>query len=1839
MDFSSLDLLASTALRDNSPTHTDSTNTPSEPHHPQNNHHDSVENDEDDDEADGYRDSVKETDSTSDGEDLTQKEMGSVKCGKHKKNSAKPMSIFVRDGKCVAKHLATDTACHKETGSEMTGDSNRTGPHKVNSTEQEGDSNPQNITVLCNMAPKSPTQTVDREVNPGSTNLPVCNGVSSSDLQTHTKTMDESAPQETLGERCATADLLVVSPKSESSHDPLVISCTKPAQDSGRVTERNCDGASAQSSSDSSPTPVVACEAGEKDSGGQHQEKQVDRKCLHTEAGSGQCNWDSPSSVLHSVPDTQSSEVKSPVEKGKDIDSTPPAGKNLVSKVPDTAVESRTFSNCDVSCSQTEVKADEENSPCTKNSLDQNTGSSGNKDSQPPTDADNSQVKNILSPPPPPPRIQTLDFSVALLDHTYCFRSKVRLLENTDDSGDAFESADENVSADEIERRPRSLSVDSMYLQYNVAGLPSQQEALTQNDKLGLLSPTLSVDSISNDSSLSEHSTTAGGQCYSILVGSPNPKGTRARQNHPSADSPSCEKSGEGVCRTGTSVLGADANSSVVDTNTVMAVGPKCGKFRIGTFGSFSNYSHLELEKDNKKSKVKNGLSTDPVIKPFSSPAVASPGSPFPLLQSPGLEWDRSDAGSEAPDDLDSSTTEDKFLSSSHDSEAFGTTVSQVWRHPVFHDHDYCSKEVSEEYLGKPVAPTPQLKSGKRKYVKKKDRQDYEEEKLKKGKYLKRELLKQDNRFNLGAGRGMENRTVAARSSLLAESLTTKPNPVGRPRKRTEKQLEEYDTETGTKMKITGKYQDQYVYYLNKSSRNRRRKVDEKMPPGDKIILPAPKPGDIVVPHLSDADCEAIRRGGRMALLNSGPHPVPSVQLPHTDSGDMDSSIVNTILSMETEHGNLQSPLPVYDGVGHSEDFADIEGNLTSEQVKMLFDCLEMEETTTSQELDLFTTAEAVSAPSTTVDSLAVTSVAEDLMVPPCTTTTSESVSLLAKADPSSPEQVKLEQDSLSCDMKADLESSESKPLVHSMPAPPTSQPSVEKNLEFLKTPFFPESSSATSYPESSVTSSFPESVVVSSGSHGLFSPAPMSTLMGPLPDSKSDDVNETPWIVTVTLYWNDIPAIVINNVPHVRLVDIHRQILPAKDTGILKKRCQLMNIQVSNCSEMQRYFLVQYGRAHNSKSTLVISKDEAQRLITYYAHPPPRNLRGEEGGGLRRSSSYAELRSIMERPNSVGRHPTLPFNQPRKKGGFRRRPLPTRSHNPSPEPVPAPVLPVMEPLLVSPPLAAPTSPAKGLRHKKINFREMLKGEDSSSQLSPLTDEVEADDCTLEEEAAVVKGRGSKAPAVAGAKKRRGPKEPGVGPPAKRGRRAWRKKSEGKEAGPKTAVETKVVAKETPSPVMGAKNKKRSPGSSAAGTLSASGRSPKSKYGPIKVNVKSLVSSMGSLADGSQPRKKNLFGRKPSSTDVVVDGPEEAAAVHPNPLRVLKISHQDMEATSPPTPHVLSPTAEVHLDLYNRASSPCVKCRTCHKFLSVADFLKHQHVSGEGGKDTGSKPQQTDVGPGGQRRILVPMNKENISLEEQRLWNEFVALQESLDHSASVASMGAYPLTPLSPASPVGSSANTFGDVHSPGVDHSHLMTMTPESPHPPPCCLHNGHQMGLDMETAAQPVVMDTTAPVNTDPCSASDPHGILPFPSESYPWDSQLQSSPSPLSPPLPTCTQKEEKCLLNNVDSSDREVQSNLKPVTAGKKQWSLQRQRRNSPNNTNIRTSSRKRETKRLYSFEKYEFSVGGKKGGRGETDTQDLVDDLPDSLMDDGRVAINSTVLHLASDTLQEPQNA
>jgi len=94
------------------------------------------------------------------------------------------------------------------------------------------------------------------------------------------------------------------------------------------------------------------------------------------------------------------------------------------------------------------------------------------------------------------------------------------------------------------------------------------------------------------------------------------------------------------------------------------------------------------------------------------------------------------------------------------------------------------------------------------------------------------------------------------------------------------------------------------------------------------------------------------------------------------------------------------------------------------------------------------------------------------------------------------------------------------------------------------------------------------------------------------------------PELCVVNMFWNDLPGLMMEGREYVRLVDIHRQVLPAKDTGILKKRCYMLGLDVLQCSELQRDFLIRYMNAAKSKSTVVVSRTDAIHLIGFYVTP-----------------------------------------------------------------------------------------------------------------------------------------------------------------------------------------------------------------------------------------------------------------------------------------------------------------------------------------------------------------------------------------------------------------------------------------------------------------------------------------------------------------------------------------------------------------------------------------------------------------------------------------------------------
>ena len=767
------------------------------------------------------------------------------------------------------------------------------------------------------------------------------------------------------------------------------------------------------------------------------------------------------------------------------------------------------------------------------------------------------------------------------------------------DSDDVSDSADEALSVDVIDHHSQQSSVGKVHCK--MSDTLKSLQFLPPYQCCGV-SPTLSVDSISNDSMHSENLTLPNGHYDdSVFLGSP----VANKLHH--------NNSFVGHHRRSKGRLSKNNELDGLPNTDVSLPGSACGKFQIGTFGSVSN-SYLNLDPSKSKTNCKFGLQKNALKHSVLSPNIRCKTSVLALQNPFGLTLGKSDTISQIQEDFDSLPIEEQLLSSSQDSDILSTMLTcQIWDHPVYHDHDYFCKEVSA-VLGKPVSAISN-KLGKRKYTRGMNCKEPVTEKFKKGKYLRKELLKRSKCFSFSGD--FDSKKNPGKKAYF-DFPVLKANPVGRPRKRFGK-IPSKDLESGTKMKITGKYKDQYVYYYRKSSHNRRRKIDDKIF-SDKL-LPAPKPGDIVVPHLSDADCEAIRSGGRSVLNHKGGHCSSTNTGSHLESSDITTTcIVDTILSMENDNF-VPSPVPA------SHESEDLSSKLTLEQMDLLIDCLKYDdEPSTSQGIDLFSTSETLTS---------MTPISNERNTGDINRFSSGLLQQKSVMD--NTDLKRLSGGTFNNGHVLSRKSNGNFAPSQKRSATLVNGHSVERNLEYLTKTDFCSSTVATSTNAECVA---------------LVQPG-----LSDYHCFTEKDESETPWIVTVTVYYNDLPAIILNNTPFVRLIDIHRQILPAKDTGILKKRCQLMNIAVLNCTDMQRYFLVQYGRAQNSKSTIIISKDGASQLIAYYAQPQTRAFRGGEG-----TLSNATLPGSHVLNRSIRSGSTRGFPYTRKRGGFRRRGIANQS-------------------------------------------------------------------------------------------------------------------------------------------------------------------------------------------------------------------------------------------------------------------------------------------------------------------------------------------------------------------------------------------------------------------------------------------------------------------------------------------------------------------------------------------------------------------------------------------------
>ncbi|CAL1528214.1 unnamed protein product [Lymnaea stagnalis] len=1147
---------------------------------------------------------------------------------------------------------------------------------------------------------------------------------------------------------------------------------------------------------------------------------------------------------------------------------------------------------------------------------------------------------------------------IIALDHPYALAPGSTQLPALMDDDDIDVGSDHSPLTEETDQRSRNLSLDFNYLKSGILE--------------GVSASTLDLYKMSNTG-----------------LGRSKLPSSSSSTSSPTADIIS--KSTNHIFSNDKLFKGINSGHGVSNNNSPVRPAPKYGKFRIGTYGSFSN---LELEKylrdkdllNNRKLKIGIPPESSSNNSSFNSPS-ASP-SAHRFLQSPSLDWDRSEASSETQDDSSDARTPLRM------SPDFTEKVTE-WSHPMYHDHDYCVKnDTSSPDDFSKFIPI------KRKYTKRKNKGDgMNHEKFMKAKYLKKELLKQDSFI----------KTPPELELMATDPSVIRTNPVGRPKKRPLEKVidEEIDPETGTKLKITGRYQDQYVYYLSKSSRTTTRRRQTPLFPhtADKIIVPAPKPGDIVVPHLTDADIETVRLKGRGALnLPARPHmtnnsplstaispiqsSIPSSSHSSEFISDVDSHIVSTILSMEND--NLASPT-----TSHAPDIGNTSGlNPNQPALTESLRLMSGDSSITSEHVlnyllsvvkddGLLNAASGFDGsslsffPSLHSDSIYSKSDHTDCS----TSSVGHEIMDIGKSMQQgigSPHDHESYDNSGVCkdhiDENGGLPDDLSSFISNSQGTSSSNTTQDGDSHGSLKSMFGSDLSSlGTPHLSSSVqhltsiekTLDYlvgvrDEDIKLHCGVYNtkLEDDAESDTTqpLTPLSSASSDD---TPWIVTVTLYFNDVPAIMINNQPYIRLVDIHKQILPAKDTGILKKRCQLLKIPVLNCTEMQRYFLVQYGRAYNSKSTLVVSKEQANNLVTYYATPQPRIGRTEESHQRRASSGGSE---------GGARSPVTHLSTGifRKRGAIKNSKkaalpsgllgvsasVPSKSLTKNSEDVPS-----------------SSNHNKRTRHKKVNYLEMLKGEEKEkSSTASILETIESvvksgSNCAHD-------GKLNKMAQKRGKDDSNCDKKSGI------------KKKFGLQKG--TKVGTKSKKDQDIQKIKNGKGKKGSDKQSADKDIefSSEGDSDDSldltqnkKFKPLKLKVNSLLNFAGQRK-GSSPSKKGLFSRSNSTTSPTLD----------RPLRILAVAHQAALSGDNAVSHLPSQPADIHLDLFKKSNSACVRCETCSQFLSVPHFMRHHHV-----------PMDNEwLATEAAHRILVPRNKETISDSEKLLWEEFHKLQEAI---------------------------------------------------------------------------------------------------------------------------------------------------------------------------------------------------------------------------------------------------
>lgn len=380
---------------------------------------------------------------------------------------------------------------------------------------------------------------------------------------------------------------------------------------------------------------------------------------------------------------------------------------------------------------------------------------------------------------------------------------------------------------------------------------------------------------------------------------------------------------------------------------------PKVGKYRIGTFASVSN-STMGLESPKSKSQLLSRLKTNRKR-------------PASLLTSPVYS--------------SSLLSDNVELYNQHQvpntGEKYSVPGTPVMKSDIEHDHDYC---LPWDNHASTVANSPSSKLLKDASCRDGLNNKQKDKKSESSEKRRRMSSASSDKDYIGS---MDDTDLSSPDSLIGSPLpSTIPQSLLQQNTRHRVKLEklaEY-VKTGnseSKLKITGSFQDDYIYFLNTKSRSRRRTSHDIKPPvpSDKILIPSPKPGDIVVPHLTDADLEAIKQRRNVpkksahlqspTVENQFLPPQPPVSLGQTTSttlppvsssevrtegngDDVSKNIIDTILSLESGEPSSYSGSDAAPAVETSNfgdnfvmGFSPEQMNLTPEQMEILYSAMD----------------------------------------------------------------------------------------------------------------------------------------------------------------------------------------------------------------------------------------------------------------------------------------------------------------------------------------------------------------------------------------------------------------------------------------------------------------------------------------------------------------------------------------------------------------------------------------------------------------------------------------------------------------------------------------------------------------------------------------------------------------------------------------------------------------------------------------------------------------------------------------------------------------------------------